>query len=117
MADGTTETATDYLRQAIGRSGKTIAKVARECDTSPSVIDSVLTGRRKLGVDLAIRIAGALEVDLITFLVNMQILPSETTKEKTALQYSLLSVFDELSPAQQKQLITIAKAIAADPTD
>ena len=111
------ETAPEYLRRIIGASGKTIAKVARECDTSPSVIDSVLTGRRNLGVDLAVRLARSLDVDLIEFLVGAQILPAGTTKERSALQYTLLTVFDELSPAQQKQLITIAKAIAEDPID
>jgi transcriptional regulator with XRE-family HTH domain len=109
------ETAVDYLRRVINESGKSISKVSREADTSPAVLDSVLSGRRNLGVDLAIRIAHALDVDLITFLVGVRILPAKTTKSDEALKYALLTVFDELDEVQQKQLVNIAKAIKADP--
>lgn len=105
----------DYLRRVINESGKSISKVAREADTSPVVLNSVLVGRRNLGVDLAIRIATALDVDLINFLVGMQILPTKTTKSDEALKYALMQVFDELDEAQQKQLVNIAKAIKTDP--
>lgn len=56
MSEVREETAGEYLRRVINESGKSIAKVAREADTSPSVIDSVLTGRRNLGVDLAVSV-------------------------------------------------------------
>lgn len=117
MSEVLEETAGEYLRRVINESGKSIAKVAREADTSPSVIDSVLTGRRNLGVDLAVRIASSLGIDLISFLIGMRILPAGTTNDKSALEYSLLTVFDGLTPTQKRELISIAKAIAAAPKD
>jgi plasmid maintenance system antidote protein VapI len=110
------ETASAYLRRKINESGKSISKVARESETSPVVLNSVLVERRKMGVDLAIRVAEALDIDLIDFLVGMQILPSAATKGDSALKFVLLGIFDELPPAQQRQLIKIAKAIA-DPEE
>jgi transcriptional regulator with XRE-family HTH domain len=105
------ELAAANLRQAIAKSGKSIAKVAREADTSPAVLDSVLSCRRNLGIDLALRIAKTLDVDLIEFLVDVQLLPAGATNNKSALTHSLMTVFDELPPAKQRQLINIAKAI------
>jgi hypothetical protein len=108
------ETSQEYLRRLIAESGKSIARVARDCDTSPSVIDSVLVGRRNLGIDLATRLARSLDVELISFLVGMRILPETTTNSKAALEYSLARVFDELSAPQKRQLVTIARALAEE---
>lgn len=108
------ETASQYLRRVINASGESISKVARVSDTSPVVLNSILVGRRNMGVDLAIRVAQALDIDLIEFLVGMQILPAETANGSSPLKYVLMSVFDEMPVRQQRQLIRIAKAIAED---
>ena len=110
-----TETTGDYLRRLIDASGKSIAKVAREADTSPAVLDSVLTGRRNLGPDLAIRLAKSLGVDLIEFFIGARILPHETTNQRSALEFTLLGIFDGMPTTQKNQLISIAKALADDP--
>jgi transcriptional regulator with XRE-family HTH domain len=109
------ETAATYLRRKINESGKSISKVARDADTSPVVLNNVLSEKRDMGVDLAIRVAEALGMDLIEFLVGMRILPASTTKDSNGLQYALLSIFDELDAKQKRQLISIAKAIKEDP--
>lgn len=115
MSGTNEESDVEYLRRVIHESGKSIAKVAREAGTSPAVMDAVLSKRRKLGVDLASRLAKALDIDLIEFLVGVQVLPPDTTNNKNALSQTLLQVFDELAPAQKKQLIEIAKTLAAHP--
>lgn len=105
------ETPAAYLRRKINESGRSISKVARDADTSPVVLTNVLSEKREMGIDLAIRVAAALNTNLIDFLVGMQILPAHATNDSNSLKYVLLGVFDELDSRDQKQLINIAKAM------
>lgn len=75
------------------------------------MLTNVLSEKREMGIDLAIRVAAALNLNLIDFLVGMRILPASATNDSSSLKYILISVFDELDSREQKQLINIAKAM------
>lgn len=107
----TPETAIAYIKACIAKSGLPKAKIARMADTNPVALDHVLTGRRNLGIDLALRLAKVFDIDPIEFLQGVQILPSVATSKK-ALEYQLLSIFTDLPEDQKNNLITIAKALA-----